>query len=201
MRDRMISRRWATLAPAALAGLLLAAGCTVGPDYETPEIEVPDAWANAAAADIADSSHVLKDWWSALGDTLLNILMDRADEGNLDLAAAVGRIREARAYRQIAGGDYWPQIDLQGQFSRSELSEYGSSGGFVALGGANPANNWEFGLGASWELDVFGRVRRAVEATNAQGHRIVLTASAALSARRLVSCRPGGSIGCLRSAP
>jgi len=168
MRDRMTPRKGAILGSAALTALLLVAGCTVGPDYETPEIEVPDAWENAAAEDIADTSHVLKDWWSAFNDTLLNQLMDEADEENLDLAAAIGRIHEARAYRQIAGGDYWPQIGVDGQFARTQVSEFGSAGGMVALGAPNPSNNWEFGLGASWELDVFGRVRRNVEATNAQ---------------------------------
>jgi multidrug efflux system outer membrane protein len=168
MRDRMTPRGGAILGSVALTALLLVAGCTVGPDYETPEIEVPDAWENAAAEDIADSSHVLKDWWSAFNDTLLNQLMEDADDGNLDLAAAVGRIHEARAYRQIAGGDYWPQIGLDGQFVRSQFSEFGTGGGAVAVGVQNPSNNWEFGLGASWELDVFGRVRRNVEATNAQ---------------------------------
>jgi len=168
MRNRISPRQGSIMGPAILAALLLLGGCTVGPDYEVPEIEVPDAWENAAAADMADSNHVLKDWWSAFNDTLLNSLMAEADDGNLDLVAAVGRIREARAFRQIAGGDYWPQVGLDGQFSRAQVSEFGSSGGLIALGAPNPSNNWEFGLGASWELDVFGRVRRAVEATNAK---------------------------------
>ena len=134
MRDRMIPRGGAILGPVALTALLLVAGCTVGPDYETPEIEVPDAWENAAAEDIADSSQVLIDWWTVFNDTLLNQLMEEADEENLDLAAAIGRIHEARAYRQIAGGDYWPQVGLEGQFVRSQFSEFGSSGGMAALG-------------------------------------------------------------------
>jgi NodT family efflux transporter outer membrane factor (OMF) lipoprotein len=147
--------------------LILAGGCTVGPDYEEPELEVPDAWENAAAADIADSSNVLTEWWTSLGDTLLTALIEEADDGNLDLVAAVGRIREARAYRQIAGGDYWPQVGFDGAWTRSQASENGPGGEILAQG-ENPSSNWEFGLGASWEIDVFGRVRRAVEAADAQ---------------------------------
>jgi NodT family efflux transporter outer membrane factor (OMF) lipoprotein len=148
--------------------LLLLVGCTVGPDYETPELEaVPDAWQNAAAEDIADSSSVLKEWWTAFGDTLLDTLIVRAQEANLDAAQAISRIREARAYHQIAGGDYYPQVGLDGSFTRTEIGENTALGGLAALGD-NPSNNWEFGLGASWEIDVFGRVRRTRESTGAR---------------------------------
>jgi len=149
--------------------LLLLAGCAVGPDYETPELEtVPDAWQNAAAADIADSSSVLKEWWTAFGDTLLDTLMVRAQVANLDAAQAIGRIREARAYHQIAGGDYYPQVGLDGSFTRTEIGKNTALGPIAGIGGGNPSNNWEFGLGASWEIDVFGRIRRTREATGAR---------------------------------
>ena len=154
--------------PVAALLLLLTAGCAVGPDYEAPVFETPDAWENAAAADIADSNAVLVSWWTTFNDTLLNNLMAEADDGNLDLIQAVGRLKEARAFRQIAGGNYWPQVGLDGGFTRTELGENGSFGGLAGAGASNPSSNWEFGLGASWELDVFGRVRRSVEAANAQ---------------------------------
>jgi NodT family efflux transporter outer membrane factor (OMF) lipoprotein len=157
-----------TILPAATLLLLGTAGCAVGPDYEAPEFAAPDAWENAAAADMADTNAVLVTWWTAFNDTLLNNLMAEADDGNLDLVQAVGRLKEARAFRQIAGGDYWPQVGLDGGFTRSEASENGSFGGLVGAGASNPSSNWEFGLGASWELDVFGRVRRSVEAASAQ---------------------------------
>jgi NodT family efflux transporter outer membrane factor (OMF) lipoprotein len=145
--------------------LLLLAGCSVGPDYETPELEaVPDAWQNAAAADLADSNSVLEEWWTAFGDTLLDSLILLAEESSPDAAQAVGRIREARAFHQIAGGDYYPQIGLDGSWTRTEVGENTLQGAAV---GDNPYNNWEFGLGASWEIDVFGRVRRTREATAA----------------------------------
>jgi NodT family efflux transporter outer membrane factor (OMF) lipoprotein len=147
--------------------LVLLAGCTVGPDYETPELEVvPDTWQNAAAEDIADSNSVLEDWWSAFGDTLLDNLIAEARESSPDAAQAIGRIREARAYHQIAGGDYYPQFGLDGSWTRTEIGENTPLGAIAGLGD-NPSNNWEFGLVASWELDVFGRIRRTREATAA----------------------------------
>jgi NodT family efflux transporter outer membrane factor (OMF) lipoprotein len=168
----MMTRKFGRHDPGGLlavcGALLLLAGCTVGPDYETPEIEaVPDAWQNAAAEDLADSSSVLKEWWTAFGDTLLDSLILMAEETSPDAAQAVARISEARAYHQIAGGDYWPQIGLDGSWTRTEVGENTNQGAIASLGD-NPFNNWEFGLGASWELDVFGRIRRTREATGAQ---------------------------------
>ena len=156
------------LALAGCTALLWTAGCTVGPDYEEPTYELPDAWENAAADDLADSTGApLVSWWSAFGDTLLDSLIVQAEVGSPDLAAAVGRIGEAAAYRRIAGGDRWPQLGLDGTWTRTEIAPNGPNGAAIALGAPNPHNNWEFGLGASWEIDVFGRVRRSVEAADA----------------------------------
>ncbi len=168
MKTRTIGMRSALAVSALICGvLLLVGGCTVGPDYETPDLEaVPDAWENAAAEDLADSTDTLESWWSAMGDTLLDTLVAYAEISSPDAAIAVARIREARGYHQIAGGDYYPQVGLDGSWTRTEFGE-NTSLGAIAAAGTNPANNWEFGLGASWELDVFGRVRRTREATGA----------------------------------
>jgi multidrug efflux system outer membrane protein len=151
-----------------LSCLVFAAGCTVGPDYQEPELAMPDAWENAAAADVDGDGPVIETWWTALGDTLLTSLIEEARLSNLDLAIAVGRIGEARAYHQMAGGDYWPQVQASGGMARAEIAPNGPNGAAVAGGGPNPVTNWEFGLGASWELDLFGKVRRTREATGAQ---------------------------------
>lgn len=161
------------MVPAIPLGILLGcllwlAGCAVGPDYKEPEVQLPDAWENAAAADIDTSGGVIADWWSGLGDTLLVTLIEDARQANLDLAMAVGRISEARAYHQVAGGDYYPQLQGSGSMTRAELAPNGSGALVTALGGDNPSTNWEFGLGASWEIDVFGKIRRSREVTGAQ---------------------------------
>jgi len=151
-----------------LGSIWWLAGCAVGPDFQEPEVLLPDAWENAAAADIDTSGAVIVDWWSGLGDTLLVSLIEEARLANLDLAMAVGRISEARAYHQVAGGDYYPQLQASGNMAQVELAPNGPNGAAVAAGAANPSTNWEFGLGASWEIDVFGKVRRSREATGAQ---------------------------------
>jgi len=150
-----------------VACFLVLAGCAVGPNYEEPELPLPDAWANAAAADIDTSGGVIEDWWSAMGDTLLTELIKEARLANLDLAMAVGRIAEARAYHQIAGGDFWPQFQASGNVNRTDVAPNSPLGPVAGLG-KNPSTNWEFGLGASWELDVFGKIRRTREATGAR---------------------------------
>ncbi len=151
----------------AVMAVLLLAGCAVGPNYEEPDFAVPDAWENAAAADVQGEAPAIENWWSAIGDAQLDSLIARARRASPDLAAAVARISEARGYHQIAGGDYYPQVQGTGSLTRTQIAENGPFGGLAALGD-NPANNWEFGIGASWELDLFGRVRRSREATGAQ---------------------------------
>ncbi len=145
-----------------VAGFALwVGGCSVGPEYEEPVYEGPDAWQNAAAADIQAEAPVIKQWWPAFEDPMLDSLIVKAEVANLDLDMAVSRIREARAYHQIAGGEYWPQVGAGGNWVRSEIPEYYSPGG------ENPASNWEFGLAASWEIDVWGKNRRARQSTGA----------------------------------
>jgi len=138
-------------------------GCTVGPDYVMPEYEVPDAWESAAAADVEGETPPILDWWSAFGDPVLDSLMIRARDANLDLVIAVGRVSEARAFRAIAGGDYWPQVEGTGKYSWGETP--------ILPGG--PTESWNFGLGALWEIDLFGRVRRGAEAAGADFHAAI----------------------------
>ncbi|MCP4293566.1 MAG: efflux transporter outer membrane subunit [bacterium] len=145
-----------------LVGLAtIMAGCAVGPDYRIPEMETPDAWQNAAAQDVQSETPIIKNWWSVFNDAYLDSLIIQAEISNLDLDMAVSRIREARAYHRIAGGDSWPQVGASGSLNRAETPD------FYWPGGENPASNWEFGLGASWEIDVWGKNRRARESTGA----------------------------------
>jgi outer membrane protein, multidrug efflux system len=140
---------------------LWLSGCAVGPDYVEPEFKGPDAWQNAAAEDVQAEAPVIQQWWTAFEDPMLDTLIATAEQSSLDLDIAVSRIREARAYHQITGGEYWPQVGAAGNVIRSETPEY------YWPGGENPSSNWEFGLGASWEIDVWGKNRRAREASGA----------------------------------
>jgi NodT family efflux transporter outer membrane factor (OMF) lipoprotein len=164
-----------------LAVLPLLAACTVGPDYEPPDFTVetvPDQWRTTVETEMAADTTDLEMWWVAFNDSLLTELIKRSEFGNLDLQAAVGRVAEARAIRGVAKGGYWPDIVLGGAYSYQKLSENGLQGAQVppddGSGGdatsllADPFDSWNAGLSLSWEIDLFGRIRRTVEAADAQ---------------------------------
>lgn len=150
-----------------MAGL---AGCTVGPNYTPPKMEVPDAFASASTEDAgigtdgaAAHAEELSRWWTSFNDPLLSSLVERAVKSNLDLRLAESRIREARALRGIAESDRFPSVDATGGASRSRGSENdGQPASF-----ADERNSFRAGVEAGWEIDVFGRVRRSVEAARA----------------------------------
>lgn len=142
-----------------LALLLAVAGCTVGPDYTRPELVLPAEWlADEAAA--ADSA-ALSAWWTTFNDPVLSGLIEQADQGNLDLKSALARIDQARALRAYAAGENWPAVDAVGSYTRSRASENG-------LGlAAGEQSLYSAGFDAAWEIDLFGRIRRSVEAADA----------------------------------
>jgi NodT family efflux transporter outer membrane factor (OMF) lipoprotein len=155
--------------------------CTVGPDYEPPDFTaetVPDQWRTTVETEMAADTTDLEMWWVSFNDSLLTQLIKRAEFGNLDLQAAVGRVAEARAIRGVAKGGYWPDIVLGGAYSYQTLSENGLQGAQAppddgSGGGATslltePFDSWSAGLSLSWEIDLFGRIRRTVEAADAQ---------------------------------
>jgi NodT family efflux transporter outer membrane factor (OMF) lipoprotein len=147
----------------------------VGPDYEPPDFTVetvPDQWRTTVETEMAADTTDLEMWWVSFNDSLLTELIKRAEFGNLDLQAAVGRVAEARAIRGVAKGGYWPDIVLGGAYSYQKLSENGLQGAQVPEGTesplADPFDSWTFGVDLSWEIDLFGRIRRTVEAADAQ---------------------------------
>jgi NodT family efflux transporter outer membrane factor (OMF) lipoprotein len=154
--------RPASRAAAALA--LLAASCTVGPDYEPPQIEVPDAWLTALQGDVAAGGADLQRWWRVFGDPALEALIERAAAGNLDLRIAYERVREVQALRGVAAAARWP--DVQG-FGVAELREASSRTPPIGVGTAT-ANSYGIGLDASWEIDVWGRITRLIESAEAE---------------------------------
>ena len=170
------SRARPSVCLAALA--LLAAGCTVGPDYEPPDFTaetVPDQWRTTVETEMAADTTDLEMWWVSFNDSLLTDLIKRSEFGNLDLQAAVGRVAEARAIRGVAKGGYWPDIVLGGAYSYQKLSENGLQGAQAGEPGdgassllTEPFDTWTAGLSLSWEIDLFGRIRRTVEAADAQ---------------------------------
>jgi NodT family efflux transporter outer membrane factor (OMF) lipoprotein len=154
----------------------------VGPDYEPPDLTVetvPDQWRTTVETEMAADTTDLEMWWVSFNDSLLTELIKRSEFGNLDLQAAVGRVAEARAIRGVAKGGYWPDIVLGGAYSYQKLSENGLQGAQVGQPGdggedggssllSDPFDSWVTGLSLSWEIDLFGRIRRTVEAADAQ---------------------------------
>ena len=149
--------------PITLLGLFLLGGCaSVGPDYAKPDVSVSDQWHTAlkgglkpAAADPA----VLAAWWTTLNDEVLSGLIERAVAGNLNLKMAKARVRQARASRRVAVADFFPSVDSSASGSRV----YSSSDTV-----ADRVNDlYTAGFDASWEIDIFGGVRRSVEAAGA----------------------------------
>ena len=151
---------------AGLVLLLFFSACTVGPNYERPELAIPSAWKEAQQKGIDTQSAELSRWWTAFNDPLLNSLVERAVKSNLDLRIAEGRIREARAARGFTAADLWPTVDVSGTYSQSRTSKNTLSS--PSQGGGNPERNlFETGFDAAWEIDIFGGARRKVEAADA----------------------------------
>jgi NodT family efflux transporter outer membrane factor (OMF) lipoprotein len=141
--------------------LLLLAGCaSVGPDYQAPKTNIPAAWSQPGTATPASDATGLAQWWSALGDPLLAQLIDQALSGSTDLRLATARLREARASRLLAGANTWPTLSADASASRIRGSAAAASTG-------STYSLYKAGFDASWEPDVFGGTRRAIEASQA----------------------------------
>ncbi|HXX93308.1 MAG TPA: efflux transporter outer membrane subunit, partial [Planctomycetota bacterium] len=140
---------------------LWLAGCTVGPNYETPPQESPGTWGEKVESGPADLEH----WWTVFQDPELDRLVDAAVTSNHDLRIAEARLREARAQLGVAAGALAPQVDAT--FSASQLRQ-SANGLFPVPPGTSPyTTDFQGGFDASWEIDVFGGLRRAVEAAGA----------------------------------
>jgi NodT family efflux transporter outer membrane factor (OMF) lipoprotein len=148
-----------------LAGIavLMVAGCAaVGPDYVPKDPVAPEGWQAELTEGLAAGQtdpKALARWWTVLNDPVLDGLIERAALGNLDLKQAAGRVREARARRNISQADLFPSLDATGSAAKSRGSEDRGSG--------QEAELYQLGLDAAWELDIFGGVRRTVEADTA----------------------------------
>lgn len=150
------------LLPAALVVLLV--GCAaVGPDYVRHETPSPATWNAGLRGGLSAEEmnpRTLASWWTVLDDPVLSSLIEGAVEGNLDLGEARARVREARARVRVSGADLFPAVDASGSVSQRRSSEESGGGATRELYAA--------GFDASWELDLFGGKRRAIEAAEAE---------------------------------
>lgn len=156
-----------SLLPVAAAGFsVLLASCKVGPDYTRMDPETGEEWISAGA-DSASPKDIAR-WWKRFRDPKLNELIERALEANQDLRIARARVAEAAAARRAARSDLFPQLNLGGGATRSRSSENASrTGDFPGISRNLTTNFFDLNLDASWEVDVFGGSRRALEAARA----------------------------------
>ncbi|HEY1922214.1 MAG TPA: efflux transporter outer membrane subunit [Tepidisphaeraceae bacterium] len=165
----------ALILPLALLSLW---GCAVGPDYKQPDMKSPDHYQEIEAATRpttrgASQQAIRPDyigWWKTLNDPMLNNLIDRAVENNPDVLAAEARIREARGNHGIQASGFFPDVSGQGGYTHARESQNlpGLSAFTGSSGGSFPgieSDLWQAGFDMSWEIDVFGGTRRAVEAS------------------------------------
>jgi multidrug efflux system outer membrane protein len=146
------------LATVSLLALPLAA-CAVGPNYLAPDT-APAQFVAAAAAGVAEQPFEAK-WWSQFGDPVLDDLVARALGGDLDLRVAAARVTEARALLGAARRERWPSATAEVARNETDAQRPGFSDDRVDV------KSNDVGFATLWELDLFGRVRRGVEAANA----------------------------------
>lgn len=154
--------------PSILLGLpamLALCGCAVGPDYERPDAAklLPDSWADTQASNPEPD---LRDWWLRFDDDELTALIEQALASSLTLAEARERIIAARARRGIANAERLPTLDAEASYTRTETGDEASPLGQSSAG--VDEDLYSLGAIAGWELDLWGRVARLVEAADAE---------------------------------
>jgi len=148
---------WIVVAAAVLAG------CAIGPDYKRPVVIEPQTFrgqATAEAASLADAA-----WWEVFQDPILKELIREALRNNYDVRIAAARVQEARAGFVATRSDLFPSLDYGGAAGRSNATP-----GLLGTPGRQApttSNFYSLTLAMSWELDVWGRIRRSTEAARA----------------------------------
>jgi NodT family efflux transporter outer membrane factor (OMF) lipoprotein len=172
-----------------LLGMAMAAtaGCAVGPDYHRPTTEVPPSWQPEApwqqAAPLDDA--LKGDWWSLFQDPTLDGLVRRALDGNQNLHVAAARLEQARSQVTVAKSYLYPEVDFQASAERAKTSANRPLSAYSTPNQSTVQNEFVVGPTVSYEIDLFGRVRREVEgykaaaqqaAADFENTRLVLTA-------------------------
>jgi multidrug efflux system outer membrane protein len=181
--SRLVSRA------SCLAAALLA-GCTVGPNYTRPQIDAPQGWRveYRQATEVANTR-----WWQAFGDPALDELVDVAVRENLDVRIAAARVDQFLGALNTTRSQFYPQFDYSAEASRNRASAVG--GVPLPAGADRNYSLYTAALGASWQIDLFGRVRRQSEAAQArvyaseQGRRGVILSLVTSTATAYVGLR------------
>lgn len=159
---------------ATLSLAIALSACTVGPDYRPPATAAGEAWINPVSTGEVDVA-----WWTRFEDPLLVELVQSAITGNKDLKEASARLREARANRDAVRGRSVPQLGASATATQNRLSENGPLPVGKVPGLGADLSIYDVGFDASWEIDLWGGTRRAIESAEAR-------AQSAEEARRAV---------------
>lgn len=178
----MLSVRVRTFLALAL-GMSPIAGCTVGPDFVAPQTAAPGDWSSWHSGDGllvsgVDGGAMPADWWTLFGDPVLDRLVQQALAASPDVETAALHYAQARVQLEGAAAPRLPQVDAKADVNRNRLSEFGASTRlFDALGTdrdtlakflSQPYTLYRGGFDASWELDLWGKVRRSIEQAKAK---------------------------------
>jgi len=163
--NAIFAMKFVTISSVILA-ITTIAGCTVGPDYHSPQVNVNGHWSETLSGGETDKSEDIAQWWRRFDDRELDSLVRRAIASNLDVTIATARVRESRAELGVTKADLWPSADLEGSYARQRQSQNQPIIGAIPLPGNVPFETdlYEASFDSSWELDIFGGKRRAVEA-------------------------------------
>jgi multidrug efflux system outer membrane protein len=155
--------------PVLIFVAFLAGGCAVGPDFEPPKTEVAANFNEAAKAAVDNNEFKGDKWWSSFKDPELDKLIVEAVSANRDLDSALARVNQARAVRQEAFLDLFPTVTAEGDYARTRIPTSTFAGNAFQASRSHITNEfYGAGFDAFWELDLFGRVRRGVEARDAE---------------------------------
>jgi multidrug efflux system outer membrane protein len=146
----------------AFTAAVILAGCTtLGPDYKRPDIETPEQWLVPGATEPVSSQ-----WWKSYGDTVLERMVDETLIHNLDLRQAVARVAEARAQLGVSRADQYPGVSAGADASRNRASQESVLG--VPPGTDPTFSDYAASVNVSYEIDFWGKYRRATEAARAE---------------------------------
>jgi len=149
---------------------LVEFGCMVGPNYKPPNLELPARYEAGSKPAPQSAQSDLAQWWRGFDDPVLDRLVAQALSSNLDLMDAVARVREARALQNEASAALYPSLSNGWSYSRIRYSETTPFGSFPQIFPVE-YNLFEGGFNSSWDLDLFGGIRRGIQAQQAELER------------------------------
>jgi NodT family efflux transporter outer membrane factor (OMF) lipoprotein len=172
-----------------LAAVLLLCGCTMGPDFKSPQAAAPLSWVSGPGkpgASTPMAAPIDPNWWNLFHDGELTTLEQHVATENLDVRVATIRLTESRAQLGVISADAYPNFEANTSYQRQKASNNGAFAGLSAIAAGTGANGaagqttggvngaalgatdiYQYGFDSTWEVDLWGKVRRAVEAADA----------------------------------